>query len=294
MDTPLLQTKLYIPPPRPDLVLRPHLIERLNEGLHRKLTLISAPAGFGKTMLVSEWLSHFRFAISDTSTTLSTSFGLDGLKENSIQNPQSKIQNRVAWLSLNETDNDLTRFFSYLLAALQQVESDIGQTTQHLLHTSQPPGPEALMTALINDLAGYTTEFMLVLDDYHTINTTAIHEALTFFLSHLPSQVHVVMTCRADPLLPLSRLRARGQLLEIGIDALRFSLEEADDFLNRLMALNLRPEEVASLHVRTEGWVTGLQLAALALRSMSARQADQRVSDFIVTFGSFRNRVNYC
>lgn len=267
MPIPILTTKFYIPPPRPDLVSRPHLTEKLNEGVRRKLTLISAPAGFGKTMLVSEWLHQLK-------------------DEKETINPLSLISHsfKVAWLSLDEGDNDPIRFFSYLIVALQQVEPDTGQTAQHLLHSSQLPRPETLMTALINDLAGHVTEFILVLDDYHTINTTTIHEALTFLLNHLPPQVHLVMTSRTDPPLRLSRLRAREQLLELGIDTLRFTLEETNDFLNRMMALNLRQNEIAILHARTEGWVTGLQLAALALRAMSARQASQEASDFIATF----------
>ncbi|MCQ3973771.1 MAG: hypothetical protein DPW09_10035 [Anaerolineae bacterium] len=277
MSIPILATKLYMPPPRPNLVPRPHLIEQLNEGLTRKLILISAPAGFGKTMLVSEWLSERLKAEGGRMKNES--------KKKSFH-PSSLIlqPSKIAWLSLDAGDNDPVRFFSYLLTALQQVEPDIGQTAQHLLRTPQPPGPEALMTALLNDLAGHATEFILVLDDYHTINTTAIHEALTFLLSHLPPQLHMVMTSRTSPPLPLSRLRARGQLLEMGIDALRFSLEETDDFLNRLMALKLKPEEVTILHARTEGWVTGLQLAALALRAMSVRQSPQEASGFIATF----------
>jgi len=181
MSAPILTTKLYIPPIRPtsSLVARPRLIERLNDGPRsgRKLTLISAPAGFGKTTLASDWVSHFRFPILD--------FGLDSSEETSIQNPKSKIQNRVAWLSLDEGDNDPTRFLSYFIAALQQIETEIGQTAQSLLQSPQPPPTEAVLTSLLNEIAALPDQIILVLDDYHLIETQPIHNALTFLLEHL-------------------------------------------------------------------------------------------------------------
>jgi LuxR family maltose regulon positive regulatory protein len=193
----LLTTKFYIPPVRPELVSRPRLIERLDGGLHRKLTLISAPAGFGKTTLLSEW--------------------------------GAGCGRPVAWLSLDEGDNDPTRFLAYFIAALQtlalsQVEGiearrehagNIGTGALSALHASQPPPAEAVLTALINEIATIPNRIVLVLDDYHLIEARSIHDALTFLLRHLPSQMHLVIATRDDPHLPLARLRARGQLTEL-------------------------------------------------------------------------------
>ncbi len=175
MVTPLLTTKLYIPPPRPKVILRPNLIERLNEGLHRKLTLISAPAGFGKTSLVSEWAA--------------------GCKR------------LVAWLSLDEGDNDPTCFLTYLVAALQTVAPKIGEGILSILHAaqSQPPPIELLLTTLLNELTTISDNFILVLDDYHVIETQSLNQALTFLIEHLPPQLHLVIVTREDPPFPLAR-----------------------------------------------------------------------------------------
>ena len=181
----LLTTKLYVPPSHPNLVLRPRLIARLNKGLCLgcKLTLVSAPAGFGKTTLVTEWLS----------------------------NKEGDVSSRaVAWLSLDEEDSDPARFFAYLIAALQNVDSTIGQTARAMLQNPQPPPPESLLTTLINDIAATPDPFVLVLDDYHLITALPIHQLLAFLLEHAPPQMHLVIATREDPLLPLSRLRARG------------------------------------------------------------------------------------
>lgn len=234
MTTPLLTTKLYIPPVRSELVPRPRLIERLNTGLQRKLTLISAPAGFGKTTLVTEWL--------------------DG-----VDRPRT-------WLSLDENDNDPARFLTYLIAALQQMDPAIGPTVQAMLQAPQPPPPESLLSTLINDIAATPHPFVLVLDDYHLIYTLPIHQQLTFLLDHLPPQMHLVIATREDPPLPLSRWRARGQTVEIRQADLKFTEEETADFLRRVMQLELSSADVAALHRRTEGWVAGLQLAGLSLR----------------------------
>jgi LuxR family maltose regulon positive regulatory protein len=190
MITPILATKLYIPLPRPELVARPGLIERLNEGLHRKLTLISAPAGFGKTTLVSSWL--------------------DGLQRGpanpeEIENPKSKIQNRVAWLSLGEGDNDPSRFLAYLIAALQTIGPNIGAGVLGMLHSPQPPPLASMLTSLLNDITPIPAKFLLVLDDYHVIEAQAVDQALTFLLEHLPPQMHLVITTREDPNLSLPR-----------------------------------------------------------------------------------------
>ncbi len=259
MSTPILATKLYIPPTRPELVSRPRLIERLNEdlsqnqGFGRKLILISAPAGFGKTTLVSEWIGQCKMP--------------------------------AVWLSLDENDNDLVRFFSYVIAALQQIDTSIGQAVQAMLQSPQPPPIEFLMTALINEISAaeiLATEIsatpadarrVFVLDDYHLIDTQPIHEALTFLLDHLPPQMHLVIATREDPHLPLARLRVRGQLTELRAADLRFTSSEAAEFLNRMMGLDLSAEDIATLETRTEGWIAGLQLAAIALQSLGLPQA---------------------
>jgi LuxR family maltose regulon positive regulatory protein len=260
LDTPLLQTKLYIPPPRPNLVPRPNLTQRLGEGLRlgHRLTLISAPAGFGKTTLVSEWVGHLQ---------------LDAAKE-------SQIKNRIAWLSLDEGDNDLTQFLTYFIAALNRAkgtETTIGEGALGMLHASQPQPPptEGLLTSLINEIAAIPDRIVLVLDDYHLIESspvdasTSVDGALTFLLEHLPPPergLHLAIATRDDPQLPLARLRARGQLTELRAADLRFSSSEAVEFLNQVMGLNLSVEDIAALETRTEGWIAGLQLAAISMQ----------------------------
>jgi LuxR family maltose regulon positive regulatory protein len=244
MATPLLQTKLYIPPPRPDLVSRSRLIERLNEGLHRKFTLISAPAGFGKTTLVSEWITE-------------------------IKNPQAASRKRVAWLSLDESDNDPARFLTYFIAALGQaegIEANIGEGALGMLQSPQPPLTEAVLTSLLNEIAALPDRLILVLDDYHLIEAQAIHDALTFLLEHLPPQMHLVIATREEPSFPLARLRVRGQLTEVRATDLRFTTSEAAEFLDQTMNLSLSTEDVAALERRTEGWIAGLQLAAISMQ----------------------------
>jgi LuxR family maltose regulon positive regulatory protein len=231
---PILATRLYIPPPQPKVVLRPRLIERLNEGLHRKLTLISAPAGFGKTTLVGEWVA-------------------------SCERP-------AAWLSLDEGDNDPTRFLAYLVAALQTIAPNIGEGVLGALQSPQPPPTESILTALLNEITTIPDNFVLVLDDYHVIDAKPVDDALTFLLEHLPPRMHLVIATREDPQLPLARLRARGQLSELRAADLRFTSSEAAEFLTQVMGLYLSPEEIAALETRTEGWIAGLQLAALSMR----------------------------
>src|SRR3989442_8411486 len=183
MPTPILATKLYIPRLRPNVVSRPRLIERLNEGLYRKLTLISAPAGFGKTTLVSEWVAG--------------------------------CQRPTAWLSLDEGENDPTRFLTYLVGALQTLAATLGEGVLSVLHSPQPPPPEAMLTTLLNDLTTISDHFVLVLDDYHVIDAKPVDIALTYLVEHLPPQMHLVIATREDPQLPLPRLRARGHLTEL-------------------------------------------------------------------------------
>jgi len=234
VPTPTLATKLYIPPPRPKVVLRPRLIEQLNEGLHRKLTLISAPAGFGKTTLLSEWVSG--------------------------------CERPVAWLSLDEGDNDPTRFLTYLVAALQTIAANLGKGVSGVLQSPQSPPTESILTGLLNEIATVTDNFVLVLDDYHVIDSKLIDNALTFLIEHLPPQMRLVIATREDPDLPLARLRAGDQLTELRVTDLRFTPSEAAEFLNQLMALNLSADDIAALETRTEGWIAGLQLAAISMQ----------------------------
>jgi LuxR family maltose regulon positive regulatory protein len=255
MKTPILATKLYIPASRPHLVPRARLIELLNHGLRRKLTLISAPAGFGKTTLVSEWLAD--------------------------------LQHPIAWLSLDDGDNDLQRFLTYLLSALQAIAPDIDQSALSMLQ-SQPPPVEAVLTLLLNDLAGIPDPFILVLDDYHVIRSNSVDYALTFLIERLPPQAHVIIATREDPHLPLPRLRVRDQLTELRVADLRFTSAEAAAFLTDVMGLALSPEDIAALEMRTEGWIAGLQLAAISL------QGHHDASDFIASFtGSHRFVMDY-
>jgi len=241
---PLLKTKLYIPSVRPGLVSRPRLIERLNAGLHRKLTLVSAPAGFGKTTLVSEWVANLRLEAMGRAP------------------PPAAF----AWLSLDESDNDPTRFLAYFGAALQTIEANIGKGALRALQSPQSPPTEGILTALINEIAAIPDRIVFILDDYHLIESRPIHDALTFLLRRLPPQMHLIIATREDPPLPLARLRARGQLTEIRATDLRFSSSEAAEFLNQVMGLNLSGEDIAALETRTEGWIAGLQLAAISMQ----------------------------
>jgi LuxR family maltose regulon positive regulatory protein len=236
MSTPLLTTTLYIPPARPNLVPRPRLLRRLDEGLRlgHRLTLVSAPAGFGKTTLVTEWVCS--------------------------------LSREVAWLSVDEEDNDPKRLFTYLIAALRQIGGEIGHAARSLLNAPQQPPAESIVTLLLNDLLAGSEEFILVLDDYHFIKARQVHDALAFLLDHQPPAMHLVLVTRHDPPLPLALLRARGQISEIRERDLRFTPEEASAFLRQTMGLSLTSEAVKALEARTEGWITGLQLAALALQ----------------------------
>ena len=254
MSTALLITKLYIPPVRSEWVPRPHLVERLSAGLDaHKLTLVSAPAGSGKTSLIIAWLSELRRARPD----------LD-----------------LGWLSLDDGDNDPLRFLAYLVAALQAVDPRIGGEALQLLERAQPPPVESLVTSLINDLAAQPSPVILVLDDYHAISDLTVHEAVGFLVDRQPPHVHLVITTRHDPPLPLSRLRGRGQVTEIRQGDLRFTPEESAAFLNRSMGLNLTPVEVATLEERTEGWIAGLQLAALSMQGRDRANTAQFIADF--------------
>ena len=255
MPAPILATKLYVPPSRRRVVLRPRLVERLDEGLaagHR-LTLLSAPAGFGKTTLVSDWVAGCR--------------------------------RPVAWLSLDAGDSDPGRFLTYLVAALQTVAPGIGQGVLAVLQSPQPPPPESTLTALLNDVAAIPGDLVLVLDDYHVLDARPVDEAMAFLVEHLPPRLHLVIATREDPALPLARLRARGQLTELRAADLRFTPSEAAAFLNDVMGLDLSAEEIGALEGRTEGWIAGLQLAAISL------QGRDDAAGFIASFAGSHHFV---
>lgn len=252
----VLVTKVTIPPVRSVLLQRPRLLAVLDQCRSFPLTLLSASAGFGKTTLLSAWACQ--------------------------------RSSRVAWLTLDEQDNDPIRFWAYVIAALRHSGAPVGAATLSMLHSPQPPLLTGALTALINELAALAEDTTLILDDYHLLSEPAIHESLHFFLDHLPSCLHLLLASRADPPLPLARLRARGQLVEVREADLRLSDEEAGRFLTGVMDLPLTEEEIGRLEACTEGWVTGLQLAALSLR----RHAD--VSAFIQAFtGSHRLVLDY-
>ena len=245
VDITLLETKLYVPKWRLGLVPRPRLIERLDRGTERKLTLVLAPAGFGKTTLLSEWLA----------ATLAS-------------------ERAAGWVSLDQSDNDPAFFWSYFIRALQKVQPEVGESALSLLHSPQPPSIESVLTTLINEIdaieddpsTGSGRGFVLVLDDYHVIDSQPIHSAIAFLLDYLPPQMHLVIASRSDPPLPLARLRGRGELTDLRASDLRFTPDEAAVFLNEVMGLHLTAGEVEALETRTEGWVAGLQLAALSMQ----------------------------
>jgi len=258
----LLHTKLGVPTKRSKAVARLRLLEQANEGLSheseflRKLTLVSAPAGYGKTTMVSEWLRGLGVP--------------------------------TAWLSLDESDNDPSRFMAYFIAALQSIQPRFVESIQALVQSPQRPPAEVILTILLNELGTLPGLLILVLDDYHAINNLVIHQQISFLLEHLPSHMHLVLITREDPLIPVSRLRARNQVLEIRQDDLRFSVEEIVDFMNRVMQLELTYDDIVALERRTEGWIAGLQLAALSLHGLSNKK------NFIQAFtGSNRYILDY-
>lgn len=264
MSTPVLTTKLYLPPPRSKIVRRAHLIARLTDGLRAgsKLILISAPAGFGKTTLVSAWVSTLTVALHPG-------------------DENSKV--KVAWLSLDETDSELTRFVVYFVSAVKTVVPGFADGLLAALQAPQPPNA-ALLTMLLNELAALPDRLVFVLDDYHMLDCKPVDEALTFLIDHLPSHVQLVITTREDPPLPLARLRARGQLTELRAADLRFTPGEAAEFLNDVMGLKLTASDIVTLESRTEGWIAGLQLAALALHGPLAVPGRSDAARFIESF----------
>ena len=243
---PVLSTKLYIPRLRPYVVSRPRLLEKLNKVKERKLALISAPAGFGKTTLLSDWIN------------------------------QAKMP--AAWISLDAGDNDIVHFLIYLIASLHQIKIDVGRVTLTMLETPQPPPVEIVLAALINDIASIQKDFALVLDDYHLVTAPPVQKALLFLLEHLPRNMHLVITTRSDPPLPLGRLRSLNQMVELRGTDLCFTTDETSVFFNKKLSLGLSHGEIVMLESRTEGWIAGLQLAALSM------QGREDMGDFIKEF----------
>jgi len=252
----LLRTKLYIPPIRPDQIARPRLVDQINDGLDKTLILVSAPAGYGKTTLVSSWLS------------------------------ERKVSS--AWLSLDAGDNDPVRFLQYLLTALLPAAPGIGDDLLGSLKGIRPAQFENLITLLVNELASNPDPFVLVLDDFHVIHSEEVLRIVSFLLEHLPHQVHLAILTRTDPPLPLSRLRARNRLLDIRADELRFAHDEVAAFLNDVMGLTLSARDITAMEARTEGWIAGLQLAALSMQG--CKDIHRFVSEFT---GSHHHVMDY-
>jgi LuxR family transcriptional regulator, maltose regulon positive regulatory protein len=258
VEASLLVTKTLIPPSRPRLVSRPRLIERLHEGLGYDLVLVSAPAGFGKTTLLSEWARQDQPGV------------------------------RTCWVSLDEGDSDPVRFWEYVILALQRFLPEMGGKILASLRSPQPPPTRSLVVALMNDLVGLSEDLVLALDDFQFVTSPDVHDAVSYLLDHLPPRVHLLIATRADPPLPLARLRGRGQMLEIGADDLRFTLEETAELLWELRGTQLAAEHVEALSERTEGWAVGLKMAALSMGQQ------QDVSGFIKSFaGSQRYVMDY-
>ena len=250
MPKTIIKTKINLPSLKRNLVLRSRITRALTDGIEngRKLTLISAPAGFGKTTLVINWIEG-----------------------NNIP---------AAWISLDEGDGDPARFLTYLVAALQTLISDVGDGMLAALQSSQTVSPNDLLTMLLNELNSTEDDFILVLDDLHAVNSRVMDDLLSFLVEHMPPAMHLVITTREDPALPLARLRARNQLTEVRAADLRFTEDEASAFLNQVMGLNLSAEYIAALEARTEGWVAGLQLAALSMQGHASRDTTEFIRSF--------------
>src|SRR5512139_1404180 len=259
MSESLLKTKLFAPPRRSSQVSRVSLLDKLNNALQMRVPfLVSAPAGFGKTTLVSDWMR------------------LSGLA--------------FAWLALDDGDNDLVRFWRYVDAALQAIDPRIGESLRPALYSTQAPVIDQIITGLVNDILSVEKDFIFVLEDYHVIEQPKIHESLNFLLDHLPPQMQLVITTRSDPSLNLARRRGRGQLVEIRATDLRFTASETGAFLNQSMLLDLSDADITALSQRTEGWITGLQMVALSLQDETDRHAfvsafsgdDRHIADYLM------------
>ncbi|QBD76717.1 hypothetical protein EPA93_12160 [Ktedonosporobacter rubrisoli] len=269
---PLLAPKLHLPRPTASLLARERLLARLDDGLLRKLTLIQAPAGFGKTTLVSNWIE--------------------------TRHKHDRSSPQVAWVALDEGDNDPIRFWHYLIVACQAFQPNLGESVLPLLHIAQrPPFPhpslETILTGLLNELADLTERGILVLEDYHAIHNSEIHQTMSFFLEHQPASLHLLLMTRAEPPLPLAQLRAHDELLELGASQLRFTQDETRDFLRQTLPFPLEDSLLDLLQRRTEGWITGLRLLTLALQgdeAFSAHKMEQRLANIS---GSQRHILDY-
>ena len=235
----VLDTKLHVPRLRPNAVARPRLTARLDEGCRGCLVVVSAPAGFGKTTVISDWVATGTHSDRDVG---------------------------VAWLSLDEGDNDLARFLTYLVLAVRATSSQVGEQMLARLRSAEPVPTDEVLTTVLNEVAELPHDVVLVLDDFHVIDSEEVDQAMVFLIENLPPQLHVVIATREDPRMPLARWRARGVLSELRAADLRFTLAETTEFLRTVMGLDLLPEDVASLEARTEGWIAGLQLAGLHLQ----------------------------
>jgi LuxR family maltose regulon positive regulatory protein len=271
---PLITTKFHVPPARADLIARPRLRALLEAGSRRPLTLVSAPPGFGKSALVSEWVNDLR---------------LDTANESSIEDRRSEVPERIAWLSLDESDDQPAQFWRYFVTALGGRDSEIGQTVLAMLAAQQPPPLETILVTLINELAALDESLLMVVDDYHLIQSPDIHNALNFLLDHQPASFHLMLLTREDPPLNLARRRARRQVTEIRASDLRFDEAEATAFLNAAMRLTLSAEQVAALERRTEGWIVGLQMAALSMQGRDPQAFfdsftgdDRYIADYLI------------
>ena len=244
----LLATKFHIPQLRPGQVDRPRMLEKLHDILDYRLGLISAPAGFGKTTLLSEWIHH----------------------------NQSSVP--IVWVSLDDEENDPRKFLEYLINAIRNIEPAIGEASLPMLSSTQPIPIEGILTPLINDITSIKEDFVLVLDDYHFIQSAAVHQGLTYLLEHMPPCMHVIIATRSDPPLPLARFRGKGTLLEIVEDDLRFSLEEAVSLFKEMGISQLSSNSIDALNTKAEGWVAGLKMAILSMKGKTDLPA--YVSDF--------------
>ena len=252
----LLTTKLNPPGVRRNLVARPRLTYLLDRSLEMKLTLLSAPAGYGKTTSLSAWIEE--------------------------------TDPRLGWVSLDRRDNDPTRFWTYLISAVERVHPDIGSSALSQLQSPQQPDIESVLSALINPISEMSEPFVIVLDDYHVIEANGIHDGMAFLIEHLPPQMHLLVSTRADPALPIAALRVKDELNELRAQDLRTTREESGIFLEKVMGLSLSPSDIATLEERTEGWIAGLQLAGLSM------QGREDVSEFLEAFaGSHRYVLDY-
>jgi len=246
MSTPLLKTKLHVPLPLGNIVARRDLFDRLDAGIGKRLTLVAAPAGFGKTTLISNWVQG--------------------------------AEQPTAWVSLDEADNDPALFWAYVVSGFQSVHQDGDDGLWGQIDLSQLPPIKSLLAHVINTLAESDEKIVLVLDDYHIISNPQIHKDLAYLIDHQPPSLHIIILTRADPPLPIAGLRGRGLLTEIRASDLRFTTKETHIFLNEMMHLGLGNDAIAALDQRTEGWIIGLQLAAISMQGRADK--DQFIADF--------------